>query len=225
MDTGKGTFEIEESRERVTGAIKYVDDVEIGGALHGAFVRLPCARARINSIDAAPALAVPGVVGVYTAADIFTEMPRYGVIAADQPILASGETKFHGDPVAIVLAESHEAARRGTRKVAVDYDVLVPVLSAEDALADGAPLVLDPEVRPQSELKDTNIMYEFRQSWGVSTPPLLSALSFSRIPTGRPTSITSRWSPTPPTLSRRTTESPSLPPSSTPFSCAGSSRP
>ena len=166
MDTGQGKFEIEESRERVTGAIKYVDDLEIGGALHGAFVRLPCARARINSVDSSPALDVPGVVGVYTAGDIFTEMPRYGVIAADQPILASGETKFHGDPVAIVLAESYEAARRGARKVAVDYDVLDPVLSAEDALADGAPLVLDPEIRPQSELKDTNIMYEFRQSWG-----------------------------------------------------------
>jgi CO/xanthine dehydrogenase Mo-binding subunit len=167
METGRERFEIEESRDRVTGALQYVDDVQLSGALYGAFVRLPCARARIKSVDSSKAMEDSEVVGVYTADDIFTaDMPRYGVIAADQPILASGETKFHGDPVAIVLANSHDAARRGARKVVVDYEVLSPVLTAEAALEDGAPLVLDPEVRPQSELKDSNVMYEFRQSWG-----------------------------------------------------------
>lgn len=159
-------IEIRESVYRITGAHKYQEDLPVGDALHVGFVRLPVARARIRSIDGERARALAGVVDLVTPADIDGPVPRYGALAMDQPILAVGETRFWGEPVAVVLAESTKIAREAARLVTVDYEELKPVLTAEDALADGAPLVMDPAVRPDSPHRDSNIMMEFPLAWG-----------------------------------------------------------
>ncbi len=166
MSTVSEPAEIRESADRVTGKIRYVDDLPVAGALHGVFVRLPCARARIASIDAAPALAVPGVAAVLTEALVNGEPARYGVIARDQPILAVGETKYWGDPVALVLADDEMVARRAAGLVRVDYEELPAVLREGEALATDAPLVQDPALRPRNALNRTNIMRNFELSWG-----------------------------------------------------------
>jgi len=162
----KERVEVRESVHRVTGYQRYMDDLSTTGVLHGAFVRIDCARARIKSVDTTRAGELSGVYRILTSADIPEPMPRYGALLADQPILAVGETRFWGEPVALVLAENEKTAREAARLVDVTYDELPPVLTAEDALREDAPLVLDPEIRPEDPLAQTNIMTEFPLSWG-----------------------------------------------------------
>ena len=89
------------------------------GVLHAKFVTVDCARARIDAVDASAALAMPGVHLVMTADDLPQPVPRFGPQNVDRPVLASGETKFHGDPVAIVVAghagPRGSGGRRGAR--------------------------------------------------------------------------------------------------------------
>jgi CO/xanthine dehydrogenase Mo-binding subunit len=87
---------------RVTGRQGYVADLPVEGALHVKLVTVDAPRARIIAIDAAPALEVPGVRLVMTPAELPDPMPRFGPQFRDRPVLAIGETKFHGDPVAAV---------------------------------------------------------------------------------------------------------------------------
>jgi CO/xanthine dehydrogenase Mo-binding subunit len=94
---------------RVTGAQEYVADIHLAGELHVKLVTVPCARARIVSIDASPALAIPGVRLVMTAADLPQPVPRFGPQYRDRPVLAVDEVKYHGEPVAA------SRPRRGTR--------------------------------------------------------------------------------------------------------------
>src|SRR5690349_2116003 len=99
--------------------------------LHACFVRSPFAHARINGIDAAAALALPGVRAVFTAADINKDVKEawHAVAGKDiadtpRPPLAEGEVKFVGDPVALVVAESRYIAEDAVELVDVDYDPL-----------------------------------------------------------------------------------------------------
>jgi len=125
-----------DSRERVTGTIRYAADEPATGILHGRLVLGLYAHARIDGIDASEALAVPGVVAVLTADDL----PIRG--SADmrmfQP-LARDEIVFAGQPVAIVVAETEAAAADGAARVIVDATPLAPVLDPEAAMAPDAP--------------------------------------------------------------------------------------
>jgi CO/xanthine dehydrogenase Mo-binding subunit len=153
--------------DRVTGRQRYVGDIPLEGMLHVKLVHLECARARIISVDASDALALPGVVAVVTAADLPQPMPRFGPGYPDRPLMAVGETKFHGEPVAAVVAETLEAAREAARLVRVDHEQLPAVLSVEQALDAASPLVREPELRPADDaLRDTNTLTEWRFGWG-----------------------------------------------------------
>jgi CO/xanthine dehydrogenase Mo-binding subunit len=153
--------------DRVTGRQRYVGDIPLEGMLHVKLVHLDCARARIISVDASDALALPGVVAVVTAADLPQPMPRFGPGYPDRPLMAVGETKFHGEPVAAVVAETLEAAREAARLVRVDHEQLPAVLSVEQALDAASPLVREPELRPADDaLRDTNTLTEWRFGWG-----------------------------------------------------------
>lgn len=153
--------------DRVTGRQRYVGDIPLEGMLHVKLVHLECARARIISVDASEALALPGVVAVVTAADLPQPMPRFGPGYPDRPLMAVGETKFHGEPVAAVVAETLEAAREAARLVRVDHEQLPAVLSVEQALDAASPLVREPELRPADDaLRDTNTLTEWRFGWG-----------------------------------------------------------
>lgn len=153
--------------ERVTGRQRYVGDIGLEGMLHVKLVHLDCARARIVSVDASAALALPGVVAVVTADDLPQPMPRFGPGHSDRPLMAVGETKFHGEPVAVVIAQTLEVAREAARLVRVDHEELPAVLSVGQALDAGSPLVREPELRPAADpLRETNTLTEWHFGWG-----------------------------------------------------------
>jgi CO/xanthine dehydrogenase Mo-binding subunit len=151
---------------RVTGEQAYVADLEIPDVLHAKLVTLDCARARIVSIDTTAAEQVPGVRLVMTPADLPVPMPRFGPQFVDRPVLAVGETKYHGEPVAAVAADSKDAAEEAARLVTVEYEELPAVFTIEAALDPAAPLVQDRALRPNDPLSGTNVLREHRVGWG-----------------------------------------------------------
>ncbi|MGW0159653.1 xanthine dehydrogenase family protein molybdopterin-binding subunit [Mycobacterium sp. NPDC003323] len=123
-----------EDTRLLTGKGTFVDDVQRPGMLHACFVRSPFARATINGIDTAAALQLAGVHAVFTAADINPEVREawHAVAGKDvadtpRPPLAEAQTKFVGDPVAIVIAESRRIAEDAVDLVDVDYSPLAAV--------------------------------------------------------------------------------------------------
>jgi len=124
---------------KVTGDAMYAADLFTPGMLRLKTVFAHRASARILSIDASAALAVPGVVAVLTAADV--PYNRYGLIDSDQPVLCDGVVRHYGDRVALVVAESNEAAGAGAKLVRVDYEDLPMVRNVHEAIAPGAPRV------------------------------------------------------------------------------------
>ncbi|MFP4555117.1 MAG: xanthine dehydrogenase family protein molybdopterin-binding subunit [Actinomycetota bacterium] len=124
-------------------------------------------RARIISIDTGDAEQIPGVVTILTPDHLPQPIPRYGPQFQDRPVLAVGETKYHGEPVAAVAAETREAAARAAEAVKVEHEVLEGgVFSVAQALDPGSPLVQDPSLRPGDPLADTNVLAEHRYQWG-----------------------------------------------------------
>ncbi len=150
---------------RVTGGQRFIADLRMEGMLHVALVRLGCARARIGTIDASGAMTASGVRFVVTATDMPRPMPRFGPVVQDRPVLATGETRFHGEPIAAVVAETAEAAHEAAALVRVEYEELPAVLTVEAALDPASPLVQDPELR-SSALAYTNVFRERRFGWG-----------------------------------------------------------
>jgi CO/xanthine dehydrogenase Mo-binding subunit len=151
---------------RVTGVQQYVADVHLADVLQARLVTLPCARARILAIDTSAAEKVPGVRLVMTAADLPRPMPRFGPQCQDRPVLAVDETKYHGEPVAIVAAETRDAADEAARLVRVEHEELPAVFTLAGALAPDAPLVQDPSSRKGDPLASTNVLREHRVEWG-----------------------------------------------------------
>jgi CO/xanthine dehydrogenase Mo-binding subunit len=151
---------------RVTGSQRYVADIKLVDALQVKLVGLPVARARIVSIDTSAALAVPGVRLVMTPEDLPRPVPRFGPQFTDRPVLADGETKYHGEPVAAVAAETKDAAEEGARLVKVEYEELPALVTLAAALDPAAELVQDPSIRPNDPLARTNVLREHRFGWG-----------------------------------------------------------
>ena len=153
-------------RGRVTGEQQFIADIRLESMLHVKLVHLDCGHARIVSIDTMKAAAVPGVVRVVTAEDLPQPMPRFGPVHDDKPVLAVEETKYHGQPVAAVVAESKESAEAAVQLVRVEFEELSGVYTVESALAPDAPLVQEPELRPGDPLNHTNVLSEVRAGWG-----------------------------------------------------------
>jgi CO/xanthine dehydrogenase Mo-binding subunit len=128
-----------ESLEKVTGRAEYIEDLEVPGALVAKVVRGPWPHARIRHLDTRPALRVPGVVAVITAAD--TPGRPWGPFIKDQPVLADGVVRYVGEEVAAVAAVDEESAIAGAAAVIVDYEPLPAALDIVSALAPGAPRV------------------------------------------------------------------------------------
>ncbi len=138
----------------ITGTGQYTDDINLPGQAHAAFVRSPHPHARIRGIDAAAARSAPGVLAVYTHADI-AGLGRIKCIAPvknedgsdyvnpGRPLLADDRVRTVGDPVAMVVAETAAAARDAADLVEVDYEPLPSVVDALDAVKDAAPQLHD----------------------------------------------------------------------------------
>jgi len=119
----------------VSGEAIYTDDVrEPRGTLHGAFGLSQRAHARLKALDLAPVRAAPGVVAVFTAADVPGEN-NVGPILHDEPILAVDIVQYFGQPIFLVVAETVDQARRAARLAVVEYEDLPAILTIEDALA------------------------------------------------------------------------------------------
>jgi len=140
----------------IRGEGRYIDDFDIPDLLHLSSVRSLFPHGVLNGISVEDALAVPGVVAVYTAADIadLNAIPAWGGVGshADRPVLAKDRVRFVGEAVAVVVAESALAAADAVDRVHVDIDPLPVVTTVEAAVAEGAPLLF-PEV-------GTNVMKE-----------------------------------------------------------------
>jgi xanthine dehydrogenase D subunit len=123
---------------KVRGEFAYSSDLWAEGMLWGATVRSPHPRARIHSIETGAALLVPGVMAALTHEDV-PGRKTYGLEIPDQPVLAFPDVRYQGEPVALVAADHPETARRAAERVAVDYEVLEPLVDAEAAIARDAP--------------------------------------------------------------------------------------
>jgi carbon-monoxide dehydrogenase large subunit len=143
-----------EDKRFVTGRGRYTDDITLAGMTYAAFVRSPHAHARIRSINAAEALASPGVVAVLTGADLADDKIG-GLIcgwmvhskdgspmkAGAHPAMAKDVARYVGDIVAVVIAETKNQARDGAERLMVDYQELPAVVDPGQAQKTGAPQV------------------------------------------------------------------------------------
>ena len=113
---------------KLTGAARYAADHRPDGVLHAILVGAPVAAGRLRGVDAAAALVLPGVTAVLTAADLpcFPELPPPSAVRV-MPF-SDDRIRYEGQPVAIVLAESVEAAEAGRAAVIVDCERETPVL-------------------------------------------------------------------------------------------------
>jgi len=143
---GQSPLRVEDAR-LLTGQGQFTDDLSRPGQLYGATLRSPYGHAELRSIDTAAALALPGVIAVYTHADIaeYGNLPCMVPLSGDKstprPMLAASRVRFVGDAVAFVVAETREAARAALELIEVDYQDLPAVASIEAAIAHDAPLV------------------------------------------------------------------------------------
>jgi len=135
-----------EDRTILTGAGRYVDDVNERGMLHCHFLRSTVAHGRITGIDVEAARQLEGVVRVFTGADMsaITEdlsfaQPIPGLHSPSYPAIAHDVVRYVGEPVAMVVAESRYIAEDAAGLIEVEYDVLDVVASTTAGLAEGAP--------------------------------------------------------------------------------------
>ncbi len=126
----------ESGHKHVTGEALYVDDTT-AGMLRAWPVQAPHARARLTRCDAAAARALPGVRAVLLAEDI-PGLNDVGPVRHDEPLLAADEVFYHGQPVALVVADTLEQARLAAEAVVVEYEPLPALLDLEAAIAAGS---------------------------------------------------------------------------------------
>ena len=131
--------------EKVLGYGKYPDDYYLDGMCYGSAVRSKYPRARLRGIDPSAALRLPGVIGVYTAADIPGEI-KVGHLKHDQYTLIpiGGLIHYLGDPLCLVVAETQEILEKAKKLVKIDYEVLPAVHNIQEAATDKE-LVFDEE--------------------------------------------------------------------------------
>ncbi len=127
---------------KVSGVARYAADIRLPGMLVGASLRSPVPHARICSIDASAARALPGVRAVLTAADLPTVLVGKGL--HDMPLLARDRVRFIGEKVAAVAADSRDIAEEAIGAIQVEYDELPAIFDAEAAIRPDAP-VLHPD--------------------------------------------------------------------------------
>jgi len=137
--------------DKVIGAAKYGADIQLSGMLHGKVLRSPYAHARIRSIDTSKAEAISGVTAVVTSKDFpiisdsiidLSETQGNARLMAEH-VMAADKALYKGHAVAAVSATSPHIAELALEAIEIDYEVLKPVLSLEEAMKEGAPLLHD----------------------------------------------------------------------------------
>jgi CO/xanthine dehydrogenase Mo-binding subunit len=148
--------------DKTSGHADYTGDVRLPGMLHARIVRSTEPHARLLDVDAEPALQLPGVVAVVTAAD-FPDITyvHHGGPLADRPVLAADRVRYIGEEIAAVAAETLEIADEAVRRVKVRYEPLDAVTDIDSARAAGAPLLHDG--------KERNVSVALKRRWGDVT--------------------------------------------------------
>jgi len=138
----------------LTGRGRYTDDIALPNQAWGVILRSPYAHGVLNRVGAGPARAMPGVLGIWTAADL----PEVAPMTCAMPLknadgspmrgtkrqpLASGKVRFVGDPIALVVAETRAQAKDAAEAIELDIDALPAVTEASAAAAPGAPALYD----------------------------------------------------------------------------------
>jgi carbon-monoxide dehydrogenase large subunit len=188
----------------VTGADPYVNDVRLDGALVMAVVRSPHAHARVVRVDTRPARAVTGVVGAWSAAELADGVGEIASPVPDQmfdeihrrghTLLAHERVRYVGQPVAVVVAETAQAAADGAEAVVTELEPLRSVIDAEAALAAGAPL-LYPELGSNLALRLRREHGDVDGAFGAAAVVIELALRNQRlIPLAmEPRACSARW--------------------------------
>src|SRR6266446_1093619 len=137
----------------LTGRGSYTDDLNRPGHLHAYVLRSPHAHAEIVGIDTSKAKAAPGVIAVFTGADMQAGGLPCGWLVKSKdgspmaepphPVLAQARVRHVGEPVAAVIAETREQARDAAELVEVDYKPLPAVVAADEAIKPGKPQLFD----------------------------------------------------------------------------------
>jgi xanthine dehydrogenase D subunit len=122
---------------KARGEFQYSSDLHTDGMIWGATLRSPHPHARIMAIDTLTVATLPGVHAVLTAKDV-PGNNAYGLVVADQPVLADAVVRYEGEPVALVAADSPEIARAALEKIKVEYEPLPVVCDPEKAVAGDA---------------------------------------------------------------------------------------
>jgi CO/xanthine dehydrogenase Mo-binding subunit len=158
--------------EKVTGKARFGADLQLPGMLEGAVLRSPHAHARIRSIDTTAATAMPGVKAIVTGAD-FPDLKETGASSADvdlsRNVIARDKVLYEGHVVAAVAATTRRQAREAAAAIVVDYEVLPHVLTVDEAMAPGAP-ILHPGLRTRNvepaPTEDSNVVSRVVQERG-----------------------------------------------------------
>ena len=162
--------------DKVIGKALYGGDMKLPGLIWGAVLRSPHAHANIKRIDTSKADAAPGVLAVMTGADmpiaeaieLETGEEVTNLAHASLKLMAHGRVTYKGHPVAAVAAVDHNTALEALKLIDVEYEVLKPVLTVDEAVAEGAPLVLPDHVGNDlgEKRRGTNIADHFRHEFG-----------------------------------------------------------
>ena len=156
---------------KALGVAEYTDDIHLPGMLHGGAVRSEYPRAVVKSIDTAEARALPGVRAVLTAAELPGQV-KVGHLKRDQWVLVpvGEEVHFCGDPIVLIAADTPELLNQARALVRIEYEVLQPVLSIQEAMAPGAPQIQpDGNLLTHEHLVRGNAEEKLRQSKYVVT--------------------------------------------------------
>lgn len=129
--------------DKASGRAQFIDDLNLPGQLYGAMLQSPLAHAKILKIDTTRAKALPGVKAVVTAKE--AGHVKYGVSPAryDETLFCVDKVRYVGDEIAAVAAVDLETAVAAASLIDVEYEALPIVLSIEEAIRDGAPLIHD----------------------------------------------------------------------------------
>jgi CO/xanthine dehydrogenase Mo-binding subunit len=178
MDAARAALAGVEARtdylEKVTGEARFASDVVVPGMLQGRILRSTLPHAKIRSIDATAALAMPGVIAVLTGADYAEVEAHWGLYLQDRPVIALDRVRYVGEPVAAVAAVDEFTAEEALDAIVVDYEPLPFVTEADEAMRPGAP-VLHEHMRTQKDyyfrgeanpVRGTNVFQRYDYSHG-----------------------------------------------------------
>ena len=141
--------------DKLTGRAQFTGDLQVAGMAYAKLVVSPLPHARILSVDASRARALPGVYAVLTSAELTGMETHYGSDKKDRPVVAMDKVRFQGEPVAAVAAVDLATAETAAELVDVEYEELPVASSLDEALAPGA-----------EPIHETNVCHEYGYEWG-----------------------------------------------------------